>query len=80
MIPFCAGFTISEASTYMSDAGGGEVNFLHVTYSSSCFVRVGLRAPGFDISVVFFNVMRNIVHPYRVTEVSHPLPVLKFLG
>ena len=38
MTQFCAGFTVSEASTYLSDAGGGEVKFLHVTSDYSRFV------------------------------------------
>ena len=79
MTQFCAGFTVSEASTYLSDAGGGEVKFLHVTSASSRFVRVGRRAPGLDISVGVFTVVRKVRNPYRVTEVSYPLPVLKCL-
>ena len=39
MTHFCTGFTVSEASKYLSDAGGGEVNFLHVSSAPSIFVR-----------------------------------------
>ena len=41
MTHVCTGFTVSEASTYLSDAGGREIIFIHVTSTSSCFVRVG---------------------------------------
>ena len=80
MTHFCAGFTGGEVSTYLNDAGGGEVNFLHVTYASSRFVRVGWRASRFGISLGVSTVVRMLVHPYRVTEFSYPLPVLKCLG
>ena len=80
MTQFCACFTVSEASIYLSKSGGGEVKFLHVTSSSSRFDRVGWRAPGFGIGVGFFTVMRKVGNTYRVTEVSYPLPLLKCLG
>ena len=80
MTQFCAGFTVIGASTYLSDAGGGEVNFLRVTSTSACFVRFGRRAPGFGTSVGFFTVRRNVGNPYCVAEVSYPLLVLKCLG
>ena len=51
MTQFCAGFTISDSSTYLSDAGPGEVNSLRVFYASYSFIRVGRIAPGFVISV-----------------------------
>ena len=79
MTQFRASFTVSQASTYLSDAGGGEVNFLHVTYASYRFVRVGQRYPGFGISLGVFTVMREVGDPYRFNEVSYPLPVLKCL-
>ena len=79
MTQFCAGFAISEASTYLIDSGGGEVNFLRVTSASSRCVRVGRRDPGFGISVGVFTVMREVGNTYCVTEVSYPLRVLKCL-
>ena len=73
-------FTVSEASTDLSDGGGVEVNFLRVTYVYSRFVIVGQKAPGFGISAVFLTIIREVGNPYCITEVSYPLPVLKFLG
>ena len=60
MTQFCAGFTISEASTCLSDAGGVEVNVLRITYAFCRFVRVGRRSPGFGISVGVLTVMREV--------------------
>ena len=67
MTQFCAGFAISEASTYLIDSGGGEVNFLRVTSAFYRFVRFGRRSPGFGISVGVFAVMHKVGNPYRVT-------------
>ena len=80
IVQFCAGFTISAVSTYLSDAGGGEVNFLNDTSSPSFFVRVVWRYPGFGISVGVFTVVCEVGNTYHVTEVSYPLLVLNCLG
>ena len=80
MTHFVAGVTISEASTYLSNSGGGETNFHHVTSTSSNFVRFFRRAPGFGISVGVFTVMRKVGNTYLITEVFYPLLVLKYLG
>ena len=80
MTQFCAGFTVSEASTYLSDAGGGEVNFLRVTFASSHFVRFFWRAPGFGIGVKVFTVIFEVVNTNLNIDISYLLLVLKFLG
>ena len=80
MTQFCASFTVSVASTYLSDDGGGEVNFIHFTSAFSHFAIVGRIDPGFGISVVVLNFMCKVDNTFCVTEVSYPLPVLKCLG